>query len=80
MSDMARLIADPSRAKMLTVLMDGRAFTAGELAAYANISAQTASNHLKKLLVANMVSCKKIGKHRCYKIYSADIECFSYEF
>ena len=40
---LAAAIADASRVKMLCALMDGRAWTATELAAAADIAASTAS-------------------------------------
>ncbi|MEH6180776.1 winged helix-turn-helix domain-containing protein, partial [Salmonella enterica subsp. enterica serovar Typhimurium] len=41
-------MSDISRVKILSALMDGRACTATELSAVANISASTASRHLAK--------------------------------
>ena len=48
-AEIAMLAGEPARAAMLHVLMDGRAFTATELARVANITPQTASGHLAKL-------------------------------
>ena len=45
----ASLIGDPARANILSVLMDGRALTAKELAFVARVSPQTTSGHLAKL-------------------------------
>ena len=42
MAEVAALVGDPARASMLAVLMDGRAHTAGELGAAADIAASTA--------------------------------------
>jgi DNA-binding transcriptional ArsR family regulator len=64
----AALIADPSRAAMLSVLLDGRALPAGELAAAADITAQTASSHLSKLLDAGLIACESQGRHRYYRL------------
>src|SRR4030095_972897 len=49
------LAADPSRAAMCLALAGGEARPAGELAARAGVSAQTASNHLAKLIAARML-------------------------
>ena len=49
------LVCEPARAKMLWNLLDGRAFTATELALFADISATSASNHLRKLLVEDLL-------------------------
>ncbi|HKV15651.1 MAG TPA: helix-turn-helix domain-containing protein, partial [Reyranella sp.] len=43
LSEIAALMGDPARAAMLSLLMDGRAHTASELALAAGITAQTAS-------------------------------------
>ncbi|MEM1243365.1 MAG: winged helix-turn-helix domain-containing protein [Pseudomonadota bacterium] len=69
-SNIANLIGDTTRAKILTTMMDGRAFTAGELAMIANVSPQTASNHLSKLRQAKLILCETGGRHRYYKLAS----------
>jgi DNA-binding transcriptional ArsR family regulator len=56
----AFLIADPTRAVMLTALLDGRALPAGELAYAAGITAQTASTHLAKLLAGGLAAALQI--------------------
>lgn len=62
----AACIAVPARAAMLLRLMDGRAYTAGELAMSADVSAQTASNHLAHLLKRNLLRVHKQGRHRYF--------------
>jgi len=69
----ANLMGDATRASILIALMDGRALTAGELAIQANISPQTASNHLNKLSQAKLIVCESSGRHRYYKIASPDV-------
>lgn len=65
----AALMGDKTRAAMLIALMEGRALTAGELALRANISAQTASNHLKKMLDAKLIiRLATPTRYRYYKI------------
>jgi len=67
----ASLIGDKTRSAILIALMEGRALTAGELALRANISPQTASNHLKKLLAAELIELIKTPtRYRYYKISS----------
>jgi DNA-binding transcriptional ArsR family regulator len=66
-SEVAALIGDKARSVMLWCLLDGRAYTATELAICANISAQSASNHLSKLIQANIVVVEKQGRHRYYR-------------
>lgn len=65
--EIAALLGDKARAIMLWNLLDGRAYTATELAICANISAQSASNHLSKLVKANFLTVEKQGRHRYYK-------------
>ncbi|CAM3819222.1 winged helix-turn-helix domain-containing protein [Aeromicrobium ponti] len=72
-STIASLISDPSRAAILTVLMDGRSHPAGDLAYAANIKPQTASFHLAKMLEVNVVSLEKQGRHRYYRIENIEI-------
>ncbi len=64
----ARLIGDPARAKMLTALMGGKALTATELALEAEISAQTASSHLAKLLGGEILRMRKQGRHKYFQL------------
>ena len=72
-ASIASLIAEPSRAIMLWNLLDGRAYTAGELAVCSNISPQSASNHLNKLLRHDIVSIEKQGRHRYYKFSRPEV-------
>lgn len=66
----AALIGDPARANMMTVLMDGRALTAKELAFAAHVSAQTASGHLGRLTEAGLLSVEAQGRHRYFRLAS----------
>ncbi|MGQ3890273.1 ArsR/SmtB family transcription factor [Legionella sp. CNM-1927-20] len=67
----ASLIGDRTRSAILIALMEGKAFTAGELALRANISAQTASNHLKKLLEAELITLIKTStRYRYFRLSS----------
>ena len=50
MAELARILAEPKRVHMLLALMDGRAYTATELALMAEIAPSTASSHLQKML------------------------------
>jgi len=67
------LICEPTRAKMLWNLLDGRAYTASELALVADISATAASNHLSKLLEADIVKVDMQGRHRYYAFANAEV-------
>lgn len=72
-SEIASLLGDKSRAIMLWNLLDGRAYTATELANCCSISLQSASNHLAKLLQKNILSVEKQGRHRYYKFSSPEV-------
>jgi DNA-binding transcriptional ArsR family regulator len=64
----AALVGDPARANILCALMDGRAFTAGELAYAAHVSPQTASGHLGKLAAARLIVPTPQGRHRYFRL------------
>jgi DNA-binding transcriptional ArsR family regulator len=70
MAEIAALVGDPARANILETLLDGRAFTATELAFAARVSPPTASAHLAKLTEARLISMLKQGRHRYYRLAS----------
>jgi len=67
------LICEPTRAKMLWGLLDGRAYTATELAIAGDISATAASNHLSKLLDAEIIKVEIQGRHRYYSFSNPEV-------
>lgn len=69
----ASLIGDPTRASILWKLLDGRAFTATELAVSANTSPQNISMHLGKLLEANLLCVEKQGRHKYYRFSNKEV-------
>ncbi|MFC7309314.1 ArsR/SmtB family transcription factor [Streptomyces monticola] len=69
----AALIADPSRARILKCLADGRALPASALAGEAGVSAATASSHLAKLVEGELVTVKEQGRHRYYRLAGPDV-------
>ncbi|MRX67826.1 transcriptional regulator, ArsR family [Flavobacterium resistens] len=69
----ASLIGDPTRASILWTLMDGRAFTATELAVSVNTSPQNISMHLGKLLDANLLCVEKQGRHKYYRFSNKEV-------
>jgi DNA-binding transcriptional ArsR family regulator len=73
LSDVAVLLGEPARALMLWNLLDGQARPAGELAFFANVSPQSASLHLAKLVEAGMLSVKAQGRHRYYTITRPEV-------
>lgn len=69
----ASLVSEPSRAAIMTALLDGRFHPASELAYMAEIKPQTASFHLAKLAEAGVVSMEKHGRHRYYGIRNQEV-------
>ena len=67
-ASVAALIGDPSRAAMLTVLADGRALPAGELAAAAGLSLSGASAQLARLTQGGLPTMECEGRHRYYRL------------
>jgi DNA-binding transcriptional ArsR family regulator len=68
----ASLIGDPTRAVIMWTLLDGKAFTATELAIAANTSPQNMSMHLAKLLEADLLCVEKQGRHKYYRFSSKE--------
>jgi len=68
----ANLLADPARAIMLWTLIDGTTRPAGELAFAANVSPQSASAHLGKLVEGGLLQCHSQGRHRYFRIANAE--------
>jgi DNA-binding transcriptional ArsR family regulator len=70
-ADIARtsaLFGDPSRARVLMALADGRALPAGMLAGEAGVSASTISEHLRRLLDGRLVVAERQGRTRYYRL------------
>jgi DNA-binding transcriptional ArsR family regulator len=72
-SKFAGLLADTSRAAMCIALLDGRAWTASELAAYAGVTRPTASSHLNELVDAGLLAELRQGRHRYLRLASAEL-------
>src|SRR5688572_5525257 len=69
----ASLLADPARAAIVWTLIDGTSRPAGELAYAADISAQSASAHLAKLVDGGMLEAEAQGRHRYFRIANAEV-------
>jgi DNA-binding transcriptional ArsR family regulator len=69
----ASLFADPARALILRSLIDGSMRPAGELAWTANISAQSASAHLTKLVDGGLLVAEAQGRHRYFRLANAQV-------
>lgn len=69
----AAAIGDPTRALMLSRLLDGRFYTATDLAQHAGVSAPTASQHLKLLVEERLASVRAQGRHRYYMLADGNV-------
>jgi DNA-binding transcriptional ArsR family regulator len=67
-AEVASLIAEPTRATILMGLLDGRTLPASELARMSQITPQTASAHLSKMVEAGLLVMESHGRHRYYRI------------
>ena len=67
------LIGDPTRARVLMALTDGRALPASRLAAEAGVAPSTVSEHLARLLAAGLVTMHPEGRSRFYRLSSAEV-------
>ncbi|HYD80460.1 MAG TPA: winged helix-turn-helix domain-containing protein [Paucimonas sp.] len=71
--NIAALIGDHARAEVLTSLMGGHALTATELAERANVTKQTISGHLAKLVDAGLLAVEAQGRHRYFRLADDDV-------
>jgi DNA-binding transcriptional ArsR family regulator len=72
-SRVAEALGDPAREAIVSALANGKAMPAGELAAIAGVSPQSASAHLQKLVDANVLSVWAQGRFRYYRISDEDV-------
>ncbi|WP_330272198.1 winged helix-turn-helix domain-containing protein [Lentzea sp. NBC_00516] len=64
LAQVAGLLADRTRAAFCGALLDGRAWTARELAVHAGVAASTASEHLTRLIEGGLLVEHRQGRHR----------------
>jgi DNA-binding transcriptional ArsR family regulator len=72
-AEIGSLLGDPARVNMMIALLDGRVWTARELADVAGVSPQTASSHLGKLVAARLVRVDRQGRHRYHRLASTEV-------
>ncbi|CAL9609729.1 winged helix-turn-helix domain-containing protein [Streptomyces sp. Tu 3180] len=70
---LAALVADETRAACLLALLDGRAWTAGELARHAGVAASTLSEHLGKLVAGGLLTEERQGRHRYVRLAGVQV-------
>jgi DNA-binding transcriptional ArsR family regulator len=64
----AGLLADRTRAAFCLALLDGRAWTVGELARHAGVAMSTASEHADRLVAGGLLVQRRQGRHRYLQI------------
>lgn len=69
----AALLADRTRAAMCLALLDGRAWTAGELATHAGVARSTATEHLDRLIAGGLLTEARQGRHRYVRLADSGI-------
>ncbi|MGN9778330.1 ArsR/SmtB family transcription factor [Micromonospora sp. H33] len=65
---LAALLADDTRARICLALLDGRAWTAGELARLTGVAPSTASDHLTRLVRGGLLAEERQGRHRYVRL------------
>ncbi|MGW5128420.1 ArsR/SmtB family transcription factor [Streptomyces sp. NPDC004069] len=65
---LAGLLADSTRAGFCLALLDGRAWTAIELARHVGVAASTATEHLNLLVTGGLLAQERQGRHRYVRL------------
>ena len=73
LSNVAALLGEPARTRILTALLTGRAMTAKELAYFAGVTAATASSHLSRLVGGHLLLMEKQGRCHYFRLRSAEV-------
>jgi DNA-binding transcriptional ArsR family regulator len=73
LSRLAGLLADETRAGFCLALLDGRAWTAGELARHAGVVPSTASAHLNQLVDGGLLTQEHQGRHRYVRLAGPEV-------
>jgi len=68
LAQVAAVLADPTRAAMCLALMDGRAWTVGELGHAVGVAPSSASEQVARLTAAGFVDSVRQGRHRYVRI------------
>src|SRR5512139_1099439 len=64
----AKLLADDTRAAICLALLDGRVWTAGELARLAGVAPSTVTAHLSMLVEGGLLAEERQGRHRYVRL------------
>ncbi|MEU6865478.1 helix-turn-helix domain-containing protein [Streptomyces sp. NPDC046876] len=71
LASLAAALADETRAAICMTLLEGRAWTAGELARTTGVAPSTVSGHLNRLLEAGICVTQRQGRHSYVRIADA---------
>jgi DNA-binding transcriptional ArsR family regulator len=69
----AALLADRTRAAFCLALLDGRAWTIGELARHAGVAPPTATEHADRLVAGGLLVQHRQGRHRYLSLAGPDV-------
>ncbi len=72
-ASIAFLVGEPTRAMILTSLLGGEALPASDLASRCQLTQQTMSAHLAKLVMGGLLVVEPRGRHRYYRLASAEV-------
>ncbi|HET6625538.1 MAG TPA: helix-turn-helix domain-containing protein [Nocardioidaceae bacterium] len=70
---LARVLADESRATMCLAMLDGSAWTLTELARAARVSLPTASEHVSKMVDAEIATEERLGRNRYVRLAGQEV-------
>ncbi|MCX4750759.1 ArsR family transcriptional regulator [Kitasatospora sp. NBC_01287] len=73
LAKVAALLADGTRAAFCLALVDGRAWTAGELARHAGVAPATATGHLHQLVAGGLLAEERQGRHRYVRLANPQV-------
>ncbi|WP_179953785.1 ArsR/SmtB family transcription factor [Lentzea guizhouensis] len=73
LAQVAALLADNTRAAFCSALLDGRAWTATELARHAGVAPSTASEHLTRLVDGGLLVEHRQGRHRYVSLAGPEV-------
>ncbi len=73
LATLAAALADRTRASFCLAMLDGRAWTAGELARHAQVARSTATEHLDRLAAVGLIAEERQGRHRYVRLADAEV-------
>jgi DNA-binding transcriptional ArsR family regulator len=68
------LLGDPTRLRLLSLLLERSDYTVGELAAAAGVSLANTSQHLRRLEAGGILGRRRVGTTVQYRVVEASVE------